>query len=145
MKPSKMKNEKIIIDGIKFASTVEGRYYEYLKHEKAAGRVYAFELQPRMVIQEKFEHHMAGKIQAITYVLDFYVRYDYMNGAYIDVKGQATADALIKRKMFLKKYPDENLLWVSVSKKHGCKDGWIDYFKLKKIRAKNKKMKKDSK
>lgn len=138
MKPSKKKNKPCIIDGIPFASQVEGRYYEYLKREKEAGRVYAFELQPKMEIQAKFEHHTGEKVRAITYILDFYVRYDYMNGAYIDVKGQPTPDAKIKRKMFMKEYPEENIAWIAESKKWGDKDGWIDWFALDKIRRSNK-------
>lgn len=51
-------------------------------------------------------------MRAITYVCDFYLIYKDGRSEVIDVKGMATPEAKLKRKMFLYKYPEENLLWV---------------------------------
>lgn len=139
-KQSKMKNKKVIIDGIKFDSTVEGEYYEYLMLQESMGKIKKFRLQPVYILQEKFKHPRDGHIQAITLRADFVVTDNRGNAYVVDVKGQPTPDAKIKRKMFLNKF-DLPLLWISKSKKWGT-DGWIDYFELEKIRRDNRKEKK---
>ena len=141
-KRPKYKNKKCVIDGIKFDSIAEGDYYLALKKSKEKGLIVGFKLQPKFTIQEKFKHATEGNIRAIVYKADFLIHQlgEEKASLVVDVKGQATSDANNKRKMFLKKYPEYELIWESKSLKHGV-NGWICYFKLEKIRRENRKKK----
>ena len=141
---SKYKSKKIEIDGIKFDSKAEGDYYLLLKKYKETGTVKDFELQPKFVLQEKFKHRFSGNIRSLTYTADFkvVVQVGQFKIIYVvDVKGKANETSPLKRKLFLNKYPNIDLRWISKSLKHGDSDGWIDYFELQKIRRENRKKK----
>ena len=105
-------------DGIVFDSKAEMEYYrDVVLPLAAAGEIVQYELQKSFVLQPGFRHD--GKaVRAITYVCDFYLIYKDGRSEVIDVKGMATPEAKLKRKMFLYKYPEENLLWVKKSGKH---------------------------
>ena len=135
-KVSKYKAKKTVIDGITFDSKVEGEYYKHLKSCKNLGVVTAFSLQPEYILQPKFKTRNGEDIQAIKYKADFEVDWHNGNVSVIDVKGYPTPDAKLKRKMFLAKFPEKDLVWTTYVKKHG---GWIDYFELQKIRRSNNK------
>lgn len=133
---TKYNSKKIVIDGITFDSKDEGMYYEYLKKQKAEGKILNFELQPVYELQPKFKKH--GKTyRAITYAPDFLIY--HLDGAeeLIDVKGMSTQQGEMRRKMFDYRYPDLKLTWVARSLKYG-QDGWIEYGELKKKRRENK-------
>jgi hypothetical protein len=138
-KKEKYNRKKVEADGYKFDSIAERDYYYKLKNEKLTGKIIDFEMQVKFILQESFMHEVYGHIRAIICKLDFRVipitEEEYM----VDVKGMATADAKNKRKMFLKKFP-QDLRWVAKSKKHG-ENGWICYFELEKIRRENRKKK----
>lgn len=139
-KQSKYKAKKIIVDDIKFDSIAESEFYKLLKYEKSVGWIEGFELQPEFVLQDKFTHPKDGNIRAIKYTADFKVLTGL--GYYIvDIKGMSTPAALLKRKMFLNQFPHIDLCWLTKSKKYSA-TGWIDYFKLEKIRRYNRKKKK---
>ena len=103
--PSKYRNQKVEIDGRKFASKAEGQRYLWLKAEQDAGRIHDLTCQPRFKLQDAFRHN--GKtIQAIFYIADFmYIR----DNRYVveDVKGTRTTEYKIKHKLFLAKYRDK--------------------------------------
>ncbi len=133
-KESKYKSKKTIVDGIKFDSKAESLYYLDLKTLKACGEISGFDLQPVYELQPRFKEK--GKtVRAITYVADFAVCYPNGSVVVVDIKGMATETANIKRKMFMYKNPGIPLVWLCYVKKHG---GFIDYFKLKKLRKANK-------
>lgn len=140
MAKSKYKAKKIVVDGIKFDSIAEGDYFYKLKKMKLVGEIKDFEMQPKYTVQEKFTHPTEGNIRAIVYKADFAVVLNGGDYYIVDVKGQSTPVALIKRKMFLQKYKYIDLRWVAKSKKYG-ENGWIDYFKLERIRKANRKKK----
>lgn len=105
---TKYRAKPCTIDGIKFASQGEGNRYCELKIMAKAGLIQDLRLQPRYVIQDGFQHATAGRVQAIVYVGDFqYTK----NGKMIveDYKGFETAVFKLKRKMFLKCYPEIEL------------------------------------
>ena len=137
----KYNSRKVVIDGITFDSKDEALYYECLKDKKLKFDILDFELQPKFILQEGFKKH--GKtFEAITYKADFRV-YNLDGSSYVvDVKGMATDVFKIKYKMFCNKF-DEELKLISRSVKYGDEYGFIDYFELKKIRAANKKAKKE--
>ncbi len=102
----KYRNEKTIIDGIKFDSKLEARrYYELkllqrAKEIKDLRRQVKFELQPSYKKKNK-------TIRSIDYVADF-VYYDIKKGKTIieDTKGFKTEIYKLKKKIFEYKYPN---------------------------------------
>ena len=132
---SKYNSKKVIIDGITFDSAVESYYYEYLKELKAKEKIKNFELQPKYELQPRFKKD--GKnYQPITYIADFLIYHLDGSEEVIDVKGMATPDAKMKRKMFNYRYM-EKLTWICRSKKYS-KTGWIEYDELERIKRKKK-------
>lgn len=124
---SKYNAKKTEIDGIKFDSQSEGEYYMYLKlNDREHVR------QPKYLLQEKFIANDWSKIQPIYYIADF--AYD---NVVVDVKGQATSDAKLKRKLFMYRYPELKLQWLVRYKWE-----WVDYFANEKRKKENKKAKK---
>lgn len=137
-KTGNMKAIKKEVDGIMFASTMEADYYEYLKAERAAGRIREFELQPEFVLLENFKKY--GKtIRGIKYISDFRIWYADGTMKIIDVKGRETDDFKLKRKLFDALYPDLYLQLVIWDPKTGA---WVDYDEHKKAKAKAKREKK---
>jgi len=134
-KMTKYKNYKVKIDGIKFDSVSESKYYTKLKSDKESGVIASFDLQPKYILQEKFKF-ADENIRAIEYIADFVITHNDGIIEVVDVKGMATPVALIKRKMFLKTHPHLLLSWIVYVKKYG---GWVDFFELQKLRKKNKK------
>ncbi|EPS56409.1 TPA: DUF1064 domain-containing protein [Clostridium botulinum] len=140
MKRSKYGAKKITIDGYKFDSKDEGKYYEYLKKLKSQEKILNFELQPKYELQPSFKKY--GKThRAITYAPDFLIYHLDGSEELIDVKGTETQQGNMRRKMFDYKYPDLKLTWLSRSLKYSS-TGWIEYDELKKIRKGNKKCQK---
>lgn len=105
MSYNKYKNNKVVVEGIKFDSETESHYYIYIKKLKEEGEVVAFELQPTYILQEGFIKD-GKKIRPIIYKADFKVIYKDGHEEIIDVKGQITAEFKIKRKLLLYKYPN---------------------------------------
>lgn len=134
---SKYRAEKVTVDGIRFDSKDEARYYMDLKKRKAAGEIINFELQPKYELQPGFKKN--GKnYKPIYYVADFLIYHIDGSLEVIDVKGMATPVAIQKRKEFDYRYRDLKLTWVARSLKYS-ESGWIDVDELKKIRSKNSK------
>ena len=132
-------------DGFNFDSKNEALYYLLLKKKKTKGLIKAFDLQPRFLLQPKFKRN-GENIRAINYIADFTIYHLDGSEEIVDVKGMATPQALVNRKLFLYKYPDKKLTWITrdetKSKKWATIDGeWAEYFDLlkrKKEARKNK-------
>jgi len=92
-KKHKYNAKKVVIDGIKFDSTREGRMYSMLKKFNIP-----FEMQYKYEVQPKFRCSDDKGIRSIYMLIDFRVPY---NGyfLYIDPKGMITPEAKIKFKM----------------------------------------------
>jgi len=123
---SKYWAEKNTVDGIKFDSKVESLYYLYLK-EKGVKHT----LQPKYILQDKFINNQGESVRAIHYIADF--AYDDI---VVDIKGMPTQAAKLKRKLFMKKYPNLKLQWLVRYKWE-----WVDYFENEKRKRKNKREK----
>ena len=136
-KANKFNAKKTIIDDIKFDSKIESQYYLYLKQEKEKGLIKDFSLQPAYELQPKYEY-MGASRYAVKYVADFLIQYNDGSEVIVDVKGQPTADAKLKRKLFEYKYPDKHLRWIVWVAKRG---GWIDYDDNEKMKRAEKKLK----
>jgi hypothetical protein len=93
-KPSKYRNVKVTVDGIRFDSKREAAYYGELKMRERAGEVSGVELQrPFKLLGPK------GELMA-TYKADF-AFWDNREDRFrvIDVKGVETKEFRLKRKM----------------------------------------------
>lgn len=106
------KERRTYTDGTEFASRMEMERWDYLLKLQLAGEIKNLRKQVPFVLQEKFTHPYYGIINSLTYVADFvYENIAFrkgLNGAEIveDSKGFRTPEYKIKRKLFLKKYPD---------------------------------------
>lgn len=132
--------KKVIYNGIKFDSKMEGDYYLELLRLQKQGKVVSIELQPKFELIPSFEKD-GKKYRAMNYIADFKVTYDDGRVVIIDVKGMTTTDFLIKEKLYNYKY-DLPLLLIKESAIDG---GWITldaYKKAVKERKKNKANKK---
>lgn len=106
-KRKKYGNDKVELDGYKFDSKKEARYYQELKLLQRGGVVKSFELQVAYILQDGFRHKSCRRQQeAITYVADFVVHYTDGHTEVIDVKGYKTEVYKIKKKLLLYRYPD---------------------------------------
>lgn len=108
-KKNKYNAVKTVIDGVKFDSKKEALRYRVLKLQVHAGIISDLKLQPEFVLQDSFRVKN-NTIRAIKYRADF----KYINSEGIDtiedVKGKKTAVYQIKKKMFLKRYPELNFI-----------------------------------
>ena len=88
-------------DGIVFDSKAEMKYYrDVVLPGVANGTIVDYQLQKPYELQPKFKYY--GKtVRAITYVCDFYLVYADGHTEVIDIKGMATTEALLKRKLFM--------------------------------------------
>lgn len=138
-KKNKYKSKKVIVEGIKFDSEDEAKFYEHLKALKTHKQIIDFDLQPKFELIPAFEK-MGKHYRAITYTADFLIYYPSNYKAVIDIKGFSSQQGELRKKLFDYKYPELQLRWIARSLKYGA-SGWIDYFELQKIRRKNKKLK----
>lgn len=97
---------KTTIDGNKFDSKVEAKYYAYLKELEDTGKIFDLQLQPTFTLMEGFRRN-GVKIRDIVYKSDF--RYIVCEGDNIgrtvvcDVKGgDSTPEFKLKSKLLLK-------------------------------------------
>lgn len=134
---SKYNAKKTEIDGIKFDSAVEGKYYSHLKELQAQGVVTRFDLQPEFILQGGFTDDWGVRHLPIKYRADFLVYYRDSDPKVIDIKGQILPEFKLKRKLYAAKFPLE-LVLLSYSKIDG---GFITVDALKKARKERKKAK----
>ncbi len=139
--PNKYKNKKITQDGIQFDSQSELDYFNLLVELEKKGIIEGFEEQVKYELQERFIAYNGEAIRSINYIVDFIVRYKNGFKIAVDIKGMSTQQGEMRRKMFLYKYPNIPLIWLAKSKKYGNRYGWIDWFKLQKIRKENRRCK----
>ena len=107
---------KTTIDGYTFDSLAEGRRYQQLKLAVKSGDISNLIIQPEFVLQDGFTDNQGKRQQAIKYRGDFeYLDLDTNELVIEDVKGKETQVFLIKKKMFLKRYPNLALRVVPIS------------------------------
>jgi hypothetical protein len=101
----KYKAKKTTVDGITFPSQKEANRYLELKLLERSGVISELKLKPTFELQPAFTDNTGNQIKAIIYEADFqYIE----NGAVVveDPKGVWTKIFRLKRKMFLRKYPE---------------------------------------
>lgn len=93
-----------IVDGIRFMSKLEARWYSWLQDQRRAGLISDLEVHPRYDLQPKFEKE-GRKERAITYTADFLITYPDGLIEVVDVKGFSTPEFIRTKKMFDYVYP----------------------------------------
>ena len=133
-------NDYITGKPIVFDSKLEKKFYEEVVVPGLEdGTIAKAELQKKYNLQPSFKHE--GKtIRAIDYVSDFTLTYSDGCILVIDIKGRATADAKIKKKMMHYVHPELKFVWLA----HTVATGWIDYDELQKLRRERTKAKKEN-
>lgn len=110
-KSNKYGAKPMVIDGIRFDSTLEAEYYVYLKALKKAGVISKLELQVKCELLPAQKHPLTGKhIRAINYFADFRVTYPDGTVEYLDTKGFEKPEFKLKAKLFIAKYKQP--LWL---------------------------------
>jgi len=104
-KKHKYNAKPVEFEGFKFDSKKELKRYQELKMLEKAGKIKDLELQPVFLIQEGF-YYRGKAIRQITYRADFEYIDENGNRVVEDVKGFKTDVYKLKKKLFLKKYPD---------------------------------------
>jgi hypothetical protein len=133
-KKSRYTSYKPILDGIKFDSLMEARFFLYLKAKEKKGDIRCLELQPSFTLQESFTKN-GKKYRPIAYVADFrYQVVDTDQWVIVDVKGKETVEFKLKQKLFEYKYPDLSL---SVIQLYG--DEWLTLTEIRKRKRSTKK------
>ncbi|MDD5064981.1 MAG: DUF1064 domain-containing protein [Phycisphaerae bacterium] len=93
-KPSKYRNNRVKVDGLRFDSQFEADYYADLKLQLRAGVINGFCRQPRFPLAN-----------ALEYVADFVVWNLDGTAEIIDTKGIRTDLYIAKKKVFMERYP----------------------------------------
>jgi len=118
--PSKYRNRGLRVEkyGLSFHSTTEVDFYEYLQSLRIKGVIRAFYYEPFVLpLVDASLDALGRKIQAVNYTIDFLVELNNGNQIYIDTKGSAMHEAVAstKRSIFISRYPDKVLFWVTNS------------------------------
>lgn len=134
------KSKECYINGIKFDSLMEAKYYIYLLEQKSNGLIKDFSMQVKFTLMYKYRNKFTGKIvRDIDYYADFVVKKLDNSVEAIDVKGVETDVFKIKQKLFGSIYPDIRLACYRWSNKYGNR--WIELGELKKLISADKKKK----
>lgn len=123
---------KPVIDGVRFDSLMEGRYYLFLLQEKEAGQIDSFKMQVTYNLQPSFRKNKKT-FRAIDYVADFVV--EAKGKTYvIDTKGKETVEFKLKKKLFEYKYPELKLYVIQYCPEQKA---WLELDEIRKARKKN--------
>lgn len=101
---TKYNAKKTAVNGITFDSKKEARRYKELRLMERAGEITDLELQPRFRLQEGFTDGSGKRQRPIDYIADFMYTEKGIR-VVEDVKGKKTQVYGIKKKLFLKRYP----------------------------------------
>lgn len=97
---SKYGNQKVVIDGIKFASKKEARRYQELRLLRRAGKIDNLRLQVPYVLIDKSKYG-----RAIKYIADFvYYDNDLQKEIVEDTKGYRTDVYKLKKRLMAERY-----------------------------------------
>ena len=103
---NKYNARKTIVDNIAFHSQKEANYYCELKLRRMAGDIQDFVLQPEFTLLDGFIDCTGKRQRAMKYKADFTILHNDESEEVVDVKGHKTKEYLIKKKLFLAKYPE---------------------------------------
>lgn len=129
-KPSKYRVRSVRVEkyGLHFRSVTELDFYEHLEKLKAEGMIRGFYYEPfSLPLVDASVDALGRKIQPVVYTIDFLVELNNGNQIYIDTKGEGMHEAVssTKRSIFISRYPNKVLFWVTNSPV-GYIHGWFE-------------------
>lgn len=103
--PSKYHAQKTVVDGVEYDSKKESKRAQELEFLEKIGKIKNLQKQVRFILQDGYVNNEGQKIRPISYVADFVYE---ENGQKIveDSKGFRTEVFVLKKKMFMKLYPE---------------------------------------
>ena len=113
-KPNKYNARKTTVCGHTFDSKREAEIYLDLLSRKQHGEIVRIGFQPQYTLLEGFKDNTGKKQKPITYTADFFVTFADGHSEVIEVKGVRTRDYLLRKKLFLYKMRDENIVFREV-------------------------------
>ena len=114
MKENKYHARKTTVYDITFDSKRESEVYLMLREKKRLGEIKSIDLQPTYTFLDVFRDNTGRAQKPITYTADFLVEHDDGRREVIEVKGMRTRDYLLRKKLFLYKMRDENIIFREV-------------------------------
>ena len=121
-----VKQYKLDIKGIRFASKKEGEYYQELLPLLQDGTLSEVICQPSYILQDD---------PKITYIADFLLMFPDGSEIIVDVKGVETPTFKLKLKLFKNLFPDKK---IQILTKH--RGEWMETSEIKKQKAAHKKI-----
>ena len=113
-KPNKYNARKTTVCGHTFDSKREAEIYLDLLSRKQHGEIVRIGFQPQYTLLEGFKDNTGKKQKPISYTADFFVTFADGHSEVIEVKGVRTRDYLLRKKLFLYKMRDENIVFREV-------------------------------
>lgn len=145
------------IDGIKFASKLEARFYKCLKEAKKNEIIKDFKRADTYLLQEKYiivnnkviygndpdfnRIHRKTKtpiISAIKYTPDFFITFPDDSFKIIETKGLSKPDFELRKRLFLALHPEFYDSYKVINYDEET-DSWMDYYELDKLIKQRKK------
>lgn len=112
-KRHKYNAQSVELDGIKFDSLKEAKFYEELKMRKRVGDIHDFKVKPRFTLQPGFKLNKKS-IRPIVIIPDFIIYHNNSSHEVVDVKGKATQAWQIKWKMLKYRHKDYTNMYFTV-------------------------------
>lgn len=136
---TKKGKEKRTYNGMEFDSLTELNFLkEWILPKVESGEIIKWERQIPFILQEGFTRN--GKnVLPIKYVCDYIVYWKNGTRTVFDVKGLPDQVSKLKRKLYWKKYPNEEYIWMCRNIKYG---GWLTYEELEAKKKADKKKEK---
>lgn len=131
--------EKRTYNGETYDSLTELNFLkEWILPKVESGKIIRWERQIPFILQEGFTYNNK-KILPIKYVSDFIIYWGDGSRTVFDVKGQPDSLSKCKRKIFWKRYPEEDYIWMCRNIKFGDESHWLTYEELEQKRKAEKK------
>lgn len=116
--------KRVVLDGITFDSRAEAARYNQLRMLEQSNEISQLTVHPEFVLVDAFTHPRQGAIKQIAYRPDFVYRNRSGELVVEDVKGFRTPDFDIKRKLFLNRYRDHDLVLVDANNFYKRRPRW---------------------
>ena len=119
------------VNGIKFDSVMEAKYYVHLLHRKQEGVIKNIQLQVPFELLPAYTDNDGNKVRPIIYIADFV--FETADGLkyIVDVKGTETPEFKLKWKMLGYKFPNcirQVIQW------HKPSEQWLTLKEIKKLK-----------
>ena len=138
---SKKGKEKRTFNNETFDSLTELNFLkEWILPKVESGKIISWSRQDDFILQEGFMRNNK-KILPIKYVSDFIVNWSDDTRTVFDVKGNPDSISKLKRKIYWKRFPDEDYIWMCRNIKFGDESHWLTYEELEQKRKADKKSK----